>query len=77
MEDDIPAESSLAAQIAIHPSSKCARSFRIIFDLDPRFNPSARITYLATIPSDSEVFCIVAFGELEDLSRTLRIRPLA
>jgi hypothetical protein len=60
----------IGAQIAIN-SKGSSETYRIILELDLCLNPSARITYQATRPNDSEIFSIVRFGNLEDLLKVL------
>ncbi|KUJ18790.1 uncharacterized protein LY89DRAFT_717327 [Mollisia scopiformis] len=67
-------QSSIAAQIAIHPNGETSSPFRIVLDLDTRLNPLARITYQAMIPNNSEIFTIIEHGELKDLTRALESR---
>jgi len=68
MRSDI--ETLIGAQIAIN-SKGSSHTYRIILDLDSCLNPSARITYQATRPNDSEIFSIVKYGKLEDLLKVL------
>lgn len=63
----------IGAQIAINSKGK-SDTYRIILDLDSCLNPSARITYQATRPNDSEIFSIVQYGKLEDLLKVLEER---
>lgn len=70
VEEGPSSQSSITTRIAIHPNGNCV-PLRIVLDLDPRLNPSARITYQATIPNNSEIFSIIEHGELEDLVKAL------
>jgi hypothetical protein len=60
----------IGAQIAIN-SKGSSDTYRIILDLDLCLNPSARISYQATRPNDSEIFSIVRYGKLEELLKVL------
>lgn len=70
-EEDISEQNSIAARIAIHPKGSVVSSFRVVFDFDPRLNPSATVTYQAMIPNDSEIFKIIESGEVEELLEAL------
>jgi hypothetical protein len=72
--EELHAQKSIAAKIAIYSSDTGSDPFRIVLDLDPRLNPSATITYQATIPNNSEVFKIIEFGKLEDLLKALEAK---
>jgi hypothetical protein len=39
----------------------------VVFDFNPCLDPSATITYQATIPNNSEVFGIAESGKVKDL----------
>lgn len=65
------ANETVAARLAIIPSSVMASPLRVVFDFIPRLYPSATITYQAIIPNDSEVFKVVAFGEVKRLLELL------
>ncbi|KAF4637156.1 hypothetical protein G7Y89_g909 [Cudoniella acicularis] len=69
VQEELSIQRPITAQIVIHPNSSCVPPYRIVLDLDPHLNPSARITYQAIIPNSSEVFHIIEYGELEDLLR--------
>lgn len=64
-------QSSVAAKIAIQSNVGASGSFRIALDLNPQLNPSAMITYQATLPNNSSVFKIAAWGNPEDLLKAL------
>jgi hypothetical protein len=73
VQEELSTQGPIAAQIIIHPNSDCAPPYRIVLDLNPRLNSSARITYQAIIPNTSEVFSIIERGELEDLLRVFEV----
>jgi len=54
--EELPAQNSIEAKIAIYLRDMGSSPFQIVLDLDPRLNPSAIITYHATIPKNSKVF---------------------
>jgi hypothetical protein len=60
-------DETFGARVTIVPSRKIESSFRIVFDYTPHLNPSATITYQATIANDSEIFHIVRSGQVKDL----------
>ena len=64
-------EKGFMANIKIVPRDFGASSFRIICDLNPRLNPSTQITYQAILPDDSEIFNIIASGQLQKLLASL------
>jgi hypothetical protein len=60
-----------AAKVTIVPNLCRTRSLRIIFDFPPILDPIPKITYQAMIPNDSDVFRIVASGQVEKLIAAL------
>jgi hypothetical protein len=64
------ANKTVAARLAILPSSIEASPFRVVFDFTPHLDPSVTIKYQALI-SNSEVFKIVGFGEVKELIELL------
>ena len=60
-----------AAKVVIVPNVRRIRSLRVIFDFPPILDPIPKITYQAMIPNDSEVFKIVASGQVERLIEAL------
>ncbi|KAF4629078.1 hypothetical protein G7Y89_g9078 [Cudoniella acicularis] len=60
-------ENYFAARVAIVPSGTRTPLFRVIVDFSPHLDPAAKITYQAVISNDSEVFGIVARGDVERL----------
>ncbi len=75
--EELIAQNSIAAKIAIYPGDMGSGPFEIVLNLDPRLNPSAIITYHAMIPNNSEVFKIIKLGELEELLRALEAKTVS
>ena len=70
-EENTRIQSSIGAQIAIHSTGSVVPPYRIVLDLDSTLNPSAKITYQAIRPNNSEIFSIMQYGTLEDLMKAL------
>jgi hypothetical protein len=62
---------STAARVTIIPSRTIISSIRLQLDFAQHLDPSARITYQATIPNDSEVFFLVSTGQVKQLIEAL------
>jgi hypothetical protein len=62
---------STAARVTIIPNRTILSSIRLQFDFAQHLDPSARITYQATIPNDSEVFLLVSSGQVQQLIEAL------
>lgn len=65
--DKKTSEKEFIANIKIVPRHMGTSSFRVIFDINPYFDPSLKITYQAIRPNDSEIFKIVTSGQLQKL----------
>jgi hypothetical protein len=64
-------DEAFTARVAIVPC--VCRRFRVIFDFNPTIDLTPKITYQAIIPNSSEVFKIVASGNVEELIKTLNL----
>jgi hypothetical protein len=62
---------SFVAKIAFLPSNDGVSLSRIVLDLNSCLDPSAKITYQALRPNDSEVFEIVHSGDIRRLEQVL------
>jgi hypothetical protein len=70
-------DEAFAAKVTIVPNSYRIRSLRVIFDFPPILNPIPKITYQAMIPNDSEVFQIIASGQVEKLIEALDVGSIS
>jgi hypothetical protein len=61
----------LAARVAIIPSDPETHSFRVVFEFTPQLNLPSNLSYQAMIPNGSEVFNIVASGQVKELIEAL------
>jgi hypothetical protein len=64
-------DEAFAARVAIVPCVCRKIPFRVIFDFNPTIDLTPKITYQAIIPNSSEVFEIVASGNIEELIKAL------
>lgn len=68
--EQVTDDDSFATKIAITPTGQTS-SFRILFDLNQTIDPRTKITYQRIIPSNSEIFHIIAHGTLQELINIL------
>jgi hypothetical protein len=66
-----PSGRELAARVVLNPIDPEKCSTRVVFDFTPHLYLSANISYQAMILNDSEVFEIVASGQVRTLIETL------
>lgn len=66
-------DGAFVAKVAITPGVGRPYPYRVVFDINPTLDPATKITYQAIIPSDSEVFKIVASGQVKKLIEALEL----